>query len=174
MDKIENLSSTPPGSSLLCLGNLRNPSCWSEYEYFYRHSQFHFLEIQREIIFFTLFLVDQNGKKIRIEIWTFSLQKCFWNKFLTLGSGQTENTQICVFAYFQFDHFPKSKIYSENSFKMKRSIFLFKTFFVERFDGWKKSSKMDFPLYFQKVKWTVLIEIRTFRSAWWVPEVPQA
>ena len=30
--------STPPGSSLLYIGNLRNPSCWSESEYFYRHT----------------------------------------------------------------------------------------------------------------------------------------
>ena len=27
---------------------------------------------------------------------------------MILGSGQTENTQIRVIAYFQFDHFPKS------------------------------------------------------------------
>ena len=49
-------------------------------------------------------------KKIRIEIWTFSFQICFQNQFLTSGSGQTENTQVRIFAYFQFDHFPKSKI----------------------------------------------------------------
>ena len=27
-----------------------------------------------------------------------------------LGSGQTENTRIRVYVYFQCDHFPKSKI----------------------------------------------------------------
>ena len=31
-------------------------------------------------------------------------------KKLILGSGHTENTQIRVFAYFQFVQFPKSKI----------------------------------------------------------------
>ena len=35
------------------------------------------------------------------------------------GSSQTENTQIRVFAYFQFDHFPKSKIDSESGFEMR-------------------------------------------------------
>ena len=43
-------------------------------------------------------------KRICIEIWTFSFQICFRNQFWTLESGQTENTQICVFVYFQFDH----------------------------------------------------------------------
>ena len=48
------------------------------------------------------FYIDRNSSKkiFRIEIWTFSFQICFRNKFLTLGSGQTENyanTRICVF-----------------------------------------------------------------------------
>ena len=43
-------------------------------------------------------------------MWTFSFQICFKNKFSTPGSGQTENTRIRVYVYFQFDHFPKSKI----------------------------------------------------------------
>ena len=64
-------------------------------------------------------------KKFRIEIWTFSFQICFRNQFSTSGSGQTENTQIRVFAYFQFDHFPKSKIDSESIFEMRMSLFLF-------------------------------------------------
>ena len=46
-------------------------------------------------------------ENFRIEIWTFLFQICFQNQFLTLGSGQTENTRICVFANFPFDHFPK-------------------------------------------------------------------
>ena len=78
--------------------------------------------------FFDFFLnTDQKApeKKFRIEIWTFSFQICFRNQFSTSGSGQTENTQICVFAYFQFDHFPKSKIDSESRFEMRMSIFLF-------------------------------------------------
>ena len=77
--------------------------------------------------FLNFFSFHQNApqKKFRIEIWTFSFQNCFWNQFSTSGSGQIENTQIRVFAYLQFDHFPKSKIDSENIFVMRRSIFLF-------------------------------------------------
>ena len=99
MDKIENLSSTPPGSSLLYIGNLRNPSCWSECEYFYRHGQFHFLEIQWEISFLTFLNTEQNApkKKFRIVMWTFSFEICFQNQFSISGSGQTKNTQIRVF-----------------------------------------------------------------------------
>ena len=41
-------------------------------------------------------------QKFRIEIWTFSLQICFRNKFLTLGSGQTKNSQIRVFLVFLY------------------------------------------------------------------------
>ena len=64
---------------------------------------------------------------------------------MTLGSGQTKNTQIGIFAYFQFDHFQKSKIY-ENVY-----IFILKKF-IKRFGQYfKKSKKMDIPLYFQKV-----------------------
>ena len=37
----------------------------------------------------------------------------------TSGSGQTENTQICVVAYFPFDHSPKSKIYFKSRFEMR-------------------------------------------------------
>ena len=51
---------------------------------------------------------------------------------MTSGSGQTENTQIRVFVYFPFDHFPKSKIDSESRFEMRMSIFLFK-FFLKSF-----------------------------------------
>ena len=50
-------------------------------------------------------------KKFRIKIWTFSFQICFKNQFSTSGSGQTENTRIRVYVYFQFDHFLKSKIH---------------------------------------------------------------
>ena len=41
------------------------------------------------------------------------------NQFLILGSGQTENRQIRVFAYFQFDHFPKSEIDSKSKFETR-------------------------------------------------------
>ena len=48
--------------------------------------------------FLTFLNTDRNApkEKFRIEIWTFSFQICFKNKFLTSGSGKTENTQICV------------------------------------------------------------------------------
>ena len=49
----------------------------------------------------------------------------FSESILTSGSGQTENTQIRVFAYFQFDYFQMSKIYFESRFEIKRSICLF-------------------------------------------------
>ena len=63
------------------------------------------------------------------DVWLFQkkiqLKICFQNPFLTSGSGQTENMQICIFAYFQFHHFPKSKIDIESRFEMRMSIFLF-------------------------------------------------
>ena len=75
---------------------------------------------------------NSSRKKFRIEIWTFSFQICFRNQFLTLESGQTENTQIRVFVYFPLDHFPKSKIDSKSRFEMRMSIFLF-YFFLKSF-----------------------------------------
>ena len=74
---------------------------------------------------------DRNTTKkyFRIEIWTFSFQICFQSPCLTSGSGQTENTQICIFAYFQFDHFPKLKIDFESRLEMRMSIFLSKKIF---------------------------------------------
>ena len=83
-------------------------------------------KIQWKIHFLTLLIIDRNSlKKIKIEVWTFSFQICFWNKFSTSGSGQTENTQTRVFVYFLFDHFPHSKIDSKTRFEMRTSIFLF-------------------------------------------------
>ena len=86
-------------------------------------------------------------KKFRLKIWTFSFQVCLWNKFWTLGSGQTENTQIHVFAYFPFDHFPKSKIDFESRFEMRMYIFFFKNFLLKSFGLYLKNQKIDFPLY---------------------------
>ena len=79
-------------------------------------------KIQREIHFFNFFIVGRNTspKKFRIEICTFSFQICFRNQFWTLGSGQTENTQICVFAFFSVWPLPKvqnlfqKQIWNEN------------------------------------------------------------
>ena len=88
-------------------------------------------------------------KKFTIEIWTFSFQICFQTQILTSESGQTENTQIRVYAYFPFDHFPKSKINFESRFEMRMSIFLFKNF-LERFGQYLKKSKNGFPVVFSK------------------------
>ena len=62
--------------------------------------------------FFDFLNTDRNApkNKFRIEIWTFSFEICFKNQFLTSGSCQTEKTRICEYLYFQFDHFPKTKI----------------------------------------------------------------
>ena len=53
-----------------------------------------------------------------------------------------------VFAYFQFDHFPKSKIDFESSFEMRRSIFIL---FLERFDQQQKKLKIGFPIVFSNL-----------------------
>ena len=60
--------------------------------------------------FFYLFNYWPKRSKIFfwIEVWTISFQNCFQSQFWTSGSGQTENTELRVFAYFQFDHFPKA------------------------------------------------------------------
>ena len=69
-----------------------------------------------------LFHIDRNSlkKKFRLEIWTFSFQICFWNKFLTSGSGQTENyanTRICVFSVWplpEVENWFRKQIWNEN------------------------------------------------------------
>ena len=80
------------------------------------------------------------GTLKKIEIWVFSFQFCFQNQFSTSKSGQTENTQICVFVYFPFDHFPKSKIDSESRFEKRIPIFLF-YIFLKSFDQYLKKVK---------------------------------
>ena len=55
-------------------------------------------------------------------------QKIGWtpNPFSTVGSGQTENTQI--FAYFQFDNFQKLKIDFVCPYFIGKSLSTFKIF----------------------------------------------
>ena len=74
--------------------------------------QITFWKYNGKSIFFTFLNTDRNASKknFRIETWTFLFQICFKNQFLTSESGQTENTRIREYVYFQFDHFPKSKI----------------------------------------------------------------
>ena len=58
--------------------------------------------------------------------WTFSFQNCFPNLFWTLGCAQTENTCKYVFAYFQYDHFPKFQNWVWKQFWNKKvNIFIF-------------------------------------------------
>ena len=68
-------------------------------------------------------------KKIKIEIWTFLSQICFRNQFLTLESGQTENKQIRVFAYFQFQHLTKSQLILKANLKYECPYFYSEFFF---------------------------------------------
>ena len=173
MDKRESLSSTPPGSSLLYIENLRNPSCWSECEYFYRHGQFHFLERQWEIRFLTFLNTDRNAQRknlnrnMDILIWNMLSESIFdsgkWSNW------KYANTRICIFSVW-----PLPEV--ENGFRKQISNenvhITILNFFLSVLVSIKKNKKMDFSLYFQKVKLTVLIEIFTFRSARWVPEVP--
>ena len=58
------------------------------------------------------------------------VHRCFSSHSLKVlswdtASGQTENKRIRVYVYFQFDHFPNSKIDFESRFVMRMSIFLF-------------------------------------------------
>ena len=54
--------------------------------------QITFWKYNRKSIFWLFLNIDQNAsKKIRIEIWTFSFQICFWNHSWTSGSSQTKN-----------------------------------------------------------------------------------
>ena len=52
------------------------------------------------------------------------ISKQLSKSILDFGSGQTEITHKYVFAYFQIDHFPKSKIDFDSSFEIRRSIIL--------------------------------------------------
>ena len=81
---------------------------------------------------------NSSKQKFRIETGTFSFQICFQNQFWILGSVQTENVLINVFAYIQYDHFPKSKIDSQSRFEIRMSTFLFKNFFLKGFDQYFK------------------------------------
>ena len=57
---------------------------------------------------------------------------------------------MCVFAYFQFDRFPKSKIDSESRFEMRMSISIFKTYFLKSCGHYFKKSKKEFSIVFSK------------------------
>ena len=82
-------------------------------------------------------------KKFRIEIRTFSFQICFQNQLSTSGSFQTENTQIRMFAYFPFDHFPKQIL--------KEKVNIFILFFLRvSVNILKSKKKMISNLIFKK------------------------
>ena len=68
---------------------------------------------------------------------------------INFGLWEVVKRKIRVFAYFPFDHFPKSKIDSKSRFEMRMSIFLFKKILLKNFGQYfKKIKKMDFPLFF--------------------------
>ena len=89
-----------------------------------------FLKIRWEIYFLIFLNTDQNAPIFFLELLyghshfksafgiNFRLREVVKLKIL-------QNTQIREFAYFQFDHFPKSKINSERRFEMRMSILLF-------------------------------------------------
>ena len=84
--------------------------------------------------FFTFLNVDQKSlkKNFRIKVWTFQFQMCFRNQSLTSGSHQTENTQIRVFAYFQFDYFPKFHKLPKvlQSFTKRGNLYFIETYLI--------------------------------------------
>ena len=83
--------------------------------------------------FFTFLNTDQNSsKKIRIEIWAFSLQIYFLNQFLTSGSGQTKkytNMCICVFSVWPL---PEVKnLFRKHIWKENAHIYIYIFFFLK-------------------------------------------
>ena len=95
--------------------------------------------MENPFFYFFKYWPKRSKNFFRIELWTFSFKICFQNQFLTLG-GQTENTQVRIFAYFQFDHFRKSKLIPKADLKWQCPYFC--------------SKKMDFPSFFFFKKWS--------------------
>ena len=95
-------------------------------------------------------LTETFKTKFRIEIWTLSFQICLQNRFWTSGNGQTENTCIRVHVFFQFDHFPESKIDFESRFEKRMPIFLFYFIFEEFLLTFKKVKKWISHCIFKK------------------------
>ena len=113
----------------------------------------HFWKYNGKSISLFFLLIDQNfsKKKFRIEIKAFSFQICFKNQFSTLRSGQTENTQIHVFAYFSFFLTTSQSWKLIPKADLKRECpYFYSNFFLKSIGQYLK---MDFPLYFQKVIW---------------------
>ena len=84
-----------------------------------------------------------------MKICTFSFQICFRNQFLTFGSGQTENTQICIFVYTLIHHFPKSKLILKADLKREGPYF-FSNFFNEFWPVFKKVKEWISHCIFKK------------------------
>ena len=63
---------------------------------FWRLSYF-YISLRNKTIIFLNVVQNSSKKKFWIEIWTFSFEICIRNEIWTSGSGQTENTRICVF-----------------------------------------------------------------------------
>ena len=78
-------------------------------------------------MYISIFLnIDQNSSKKNYNRNMYILiSNLLSESFFDLGKWSTENMQIRIFEYVQFDHFPKTKIDSESRFEMKMSILLF-------------------------------------------------
>ena len=133
--------------------------------------QITFWKYNGKSIFFLLFFLNiyqkSSKKNIRIEILVFFFQICLWNQFLTLGNGQTVNTQIRVIAYFKLDHFLKSKIDSKGRFEKRMPIFIFKKKNLKSFSQYLKKSRKGFPIVFLKS------DLTGVWSYFWQRQTPQ-
>ena len=80
--------------------------------------------LRNAFFFIYFFYIGQNSSKPNLELkYGHSLFKSTFR--ISFRSGQTENTQIRVFVYFPFDHFPKLKIDSKSRFEKRMPIYLF-------------------------------------------------
>ena len=68
---------------------------------------------------------------------------------MTSGSGQTENTRIRVYVYFQFTTSQSQKMIFKADLKWECPYFNSK-FFLERFGQYLKKSKNGFLIVFSK------------------------
>ena len=109
--------------------------------------------------FFDLLNMDWNSSKnkSRIEIWTFLFQICFRNQIWTSGSGQTENTRICLFSVWplpEVQNLFRKQIWNENDH------ILFLNFFFEEFRSISKNFKKWISHSIKKIvisKWPMAV-----------------
>ena len=75
------------------------------------------------------------------------MRKLVW----TWGSAPTTKRMKVKVQVFP----PMSEIFSESSFFLKSYIIIVQKIILERFGPYKKSKKVDFPLYFKKWIWPI-------------------